>query len=343
MWDYKITLKLLENLKAITREITELNSLSFPKMVLLELEDVANAQSAYSSTSVEGNPLPLTEVKKILKTTPTNLRDTEREVINYNQALLWLKEQLSTKSFTFNSKLILETHKCVTDKLLPKLQIGKYRNEPVFVNDPKARKTIYWPPDHADVPTLMNELIKFVSDNKDKIDPIILAGLFHKQFVIIHPFTDGNGRTVRLATKAILAKLGLDTFYLFSFENYYNRNVTTYFNHVGVKGNYYDIYKNIPFTTWLEYFSGGILDELLRVRKILESESKETNPAQIVSTDQQKIIDFIKEYGHIQDKNYAKLTERAKATRALDFKKLIQLELIEKKGSGPAVYYIFKK
>lgn len=341
--DYKITLKLLENLKAITRGITELNARSFSKIVLLELENVANAQSAFSSTSIEGNPLPLTEVKKILKTKPADLRNTEREVINYNEALLQLKELLSTKTFTFNSKLILETHKCVTDKLLPKTQSGKYRKEPVFVNDPKARKTVYWPPDHADVPELMNELIRYVSDNKDKIDPIILAGLFHKQFVIIHPFVDGNGRTVRLATKAILASLGLNTFYLFSFENYYNQNVTAYFNQVGVKGNYYEIYKKISFTDWLEYFSAGILDELLRVRKILETESKETNPAQMISADQQKIIEYIKEHGHIQDKNYAKLTERAKATRALDFKKLIHLELIEKKGSGPAVYYTLKK
>jgi Fic family protein len=103
---------------------------------------------------------------------------------------------------------------------------------------------------------MMKELIDFVSKNRNKIDPIILAGLFHKQFVIIHPFIDGNGRTVRLVTKSVLADLGIDTFNLFSFENYYNRNVSTYFQKVGVRGNYYDIYKNqilVPFLSYIDY------------------------------------------------------------------------------------------
>lgn len=347
MLNYQITPNLLENIKKITREISELNSQTFPKVIFQEMEKEANAQSAYSSTSIEGNPLPLTEVKKILKNKPSQARDTEREIINYNDSLLWLKEQLLSKKFEFNSRLILGTHKLVTDRLLPKFQAGKYRAEPVFVNDPKRRKAIYWPPDPQDVPALMKELIKFVSKMRGNLDPVILAGLFHKQFVIIHPFIDGNGRTVRLATKAILANLGIDTFHLFSFENYYNRNVTAYFNNVGVKGNYYDIYKNVTFTSWLEYFSGGILDELLRVRKILESDKRTDrviySPDEKVSEEQQKILSFIRDKGHIQDKDYARLTARAKATRALDFKKLIQLELIERKGSGPATYYVLKK
>ena len=55
-----------------------------------------------------------------------------------------------------------------------------------------------------------------------------------KQFVIIHPFMDGNGGTTRLLTKVILAGMGIDTFNLFSFENYYNRNVTGYFGNLGI-------------------------------------------------------------------------------------------------------------
>lgn len=340
---YQITPKLLDTLKKVTREITELNSQRFSKVVLLDMEKEANAQSAYSSTSIEGNPLPLTEVKKILKSTPKQIQNTEREVLNYNEALLWLKDQLFSKKFEFNSKLILHTHHLVTKLLLPKFQSGKYRVEPVFVNDPKQRKTIYWPPDQQDVPALMNELVQFVFENRTDMDPIVLAGLFHKQFVIIHPFIDGNGRTVRLVTKAILADLGIDIFPLFSFENYYNRNVTAYFESVGVKGNYYDICKKMTFTNWLEYFAGGTLEELLRVRKILESTQRASTPIERISEDLQKILNFIRDKGLIQDKDYAKLTTRAKATRALDFKKLIHLELIERKGRGPTTYYVLKE
>lgn len=342
MFSHQITPHLLEILKKIAVEVADLNRHRFSDVVLHELELEADAQSSFSSTGIEGNPLPLTEVKRILKTRPHKMRDTEREVLNYNDGLLWLKTQLASKKFEFSEKLILEIHKRVTTGLMPKSKIGRYRTEPVFVNDPKLRKTVYWPPDHDDVPGLMKKLVRFVSDNQERMDPIVLAGLFHRQFVIIHPFVDGNGRTVRLATKAILAALGIDTFHLFSFENYYNRNVTAYFQQVGVRGNYYELAESVGFTEWLEYFASGILDELLRVRKVLSSHPAST-PEERVTDEQRKILTFIEKHGHIRDKDYAKLTARAKATRALDFKKLIELGLIERKGSGPATYYVLNQ
>ena len=56
-----------------------------------------------------------------------------------------------------------------------------------------------------------------------------------------------------------------------------------------------------------------------------------------------KILEFIKEKGFIADRDYAKLVTRAKATRALDFKKLIDLGLISRKAKGKATYYILKE
>src|SRR5690606_4409487 len=116
---------------------------------------------------------------------------------------------------------------------------------------------------------LTTELMLFINNHIGQIDPIILAGIFHRQCVIIHPFMDGNGRTTRLLTTAILGSAGLDLFQIFSFENYYNRNITQYFKTVGLEGDYYDLEKHIDFSDWLEYFADGILDELHRVRKIL--------------------------------------------------------------------------
>lgn len=341
--NYQITPALLETIKKITREVTILNNQSFTQVVLHEMELDANAQSSFSSTSIEGNPLPLTEVKRLLKNHPQRVRQTEREVLNYNAALLWLKKQLSTQKFKFGSQFICEIHKKVMADLMIRSKTGRYRMEPVFVNDPRQKKTIYWPPDHEDVPSLMQNLIRFVQINFDQMDPIILAGLFHRQFVIIHPFIDGNGRTVRLATKALLASLGIDTFYLFSFENYYNQNVSVYFQKVGVRGNYYDIIKKLQFTEWLEYFAAGILDEIWRVQKILFANQKIlTAIVPPLIEDQQKILDFLRIHGSIRDKDYAKFTMRAKATRALDLKKLVQHGLIERKGRGPGTYYVLK-
>lgn len=337
---YTITNKLLGNIKRIAEIVTDLNSCTFPKVVLLEMERRAREISAYSSTSIEGNPLPLTDVKRILKNKPEYIRDSEKEVLNYNKALVELDKLIKEKKIFLTTNWLEKIQKMVTDGLIAEHRSGHIRKEPVFVNDPRIRKTIYWPPDHQDVEPMLEKLLNFLEKNATSVDPLILAGIFHKEFVIIHPFIDGNGRTARLATKVLLAKMGLNTFNLFSFENYYNQNVTRYFQEVGLLGNYYDLKNQIDFTPWLEYFTDGIIDELLRVEKELEKEA--TNPDTTLKEYHQKIINFIKEKGFITDKDYSELTERAKPTRNLDFRKLIGLGLIVKEGRGRATYYKLK-
>lgn len=334
---YTITTKILANIKRIAELATELNGRHFSDVVLFEFEKRAREISAYSSTSIEGNPLPLTDVKRLIKNSPEKIRDTEKEVLNYNNALVLINNH-SEKILNLN--FILEIQKIVTSELINKFNSGRIRQESVFVNDPKTRKVIYLPPDYQDVPKMMDGLINYINDNKEKIDPLILAGIFHRQFVIIHPFVDGNGRTSRLITKKILSNMGLDTFNLFSFENYYNNNVTKYFENVGVFGNYYEIKDSVDFTSWLEYFTDGIIDELLRVTKELNKVgSKESDR---LEDHHKMIIKYIRENGIMKDSDYAKLTNRARATRYIDFKKLIGFNLIERRGKGKNSYYILK-
>ena len=341
---FTITPKLLANIKCITSLVSELNHKHFSKIVLLDFEQRARALSAHSSTSIEGNPLPLTEVKKIIKHRPEHIRDSEREILNYNQALMYMSALLQQKNNSFQKnitvKFILNIQKMVTVGLIDKLRSGKLKQEPVFVNNPRTRQLIYFPPDHKDVPALMDGLLAYVNANRTKIDPLIIAGIFHKQFVIIHPFIDGNGRTARLATKMLLAGMGLNTFNLFSFENYYNQNVTKYFQNVGLVGNYYDLKDAVDFTSWLEYFSEGIIDELLRVGNELAKTNSTPNTK--LEIHHNKVIDYIKKHGFIKNSDYAHLTARARPTRNLDLKKLIKLGLIEKQGKGKATYYVLK-
>jgi len=337
---YIITDQLLANIKKINSLVSELNNRRFPSVVLLELERNAREVSSFASTSIEGNPLPLTEVKKILKAKPDHLRDSEREVLNYNQALQDLNKRLVEDKITLSVQFILKIQGQVVQRLLPKSETGQLKEKPVVVNDPRTGQSVYLPPEVKDVKPLMEELIEF-TNNREKIDALILAGIFHKQMVIIHPFMDGNGRTTRLATKVLLAAMGLNTFSLFSFENYYNKNVTRYFQTVGEFGNYYDLAGKIDFTPWLEYFTEGIIDELLRVEKLLPEIS--INPQSELKPYHLKILEFIQKKGFISDRDYAKLSDRKKATRALDFRKLIDLGMIERKEKGRATYYALKQ
>jgi Fic family protein len=338
---YEISSKLLENIKRIVALTTELNDRSFPKLITLEMEKSARALSSYSSTSIEGNPLPLAEVKKLLKHSPKNMRDTEREVLNYNSALQYLDRLSKTENVLVSLPFICSVQKIITEGLIVEHRSGKIRNEPVFVNDPRTRKTVYLPPDATDVSKLMSDLVKFVLSNEGIMDPLIIAGIFHKQFVVIHPFIDGNGRTARLVSKVLLARMGLDSFNLFSFENYYNKNVTVYFQKVGLSGNYYDLHEDLDFTEWLEYFTDGIIDELLRVKKELERETLAVKPR--IRREYAVVIDFLEKNGTVSDREYSQITARAKSTRILDFKNMTSQGIIERVGKGKSTFYRLKR
>jgi len=335
---YTISNKILFNVRSIGEIIGELNSKYFASNVKAKLEKQARELSVYASVSIEGNPLSLTETKKILKNHPKYIRDSQKEILNYNEALSFLSDVVQRGKFVVSDDNICKIQNEVIKGLITNsADIGKYRKSPVVVRDIREQNKIaYLAPNHQDVNNLMDEIIKFVNQKEGILDSLIIAGIFHKQFLIIHPFIDGNGRTVRLVTTALLAKLGLNMFKLFSFENYYNSNITKYFEKVGVRGDYYDLVKiGIDFTEWLEYFTDGIVDELERLKKTLP----QNNQIRLESY-HKLILSFLQENGSIRANEYEKLTDRKRATRKKDFQKLVKAKLIKRKGQGRGVYYV---
>ncbi|MCA9965245.1 MAG: Fic family protein [Anaerolineales bacterium] len=331
---YTISPLLLSTIKQIAILVHELNQRAVPEPVVVQFLTEARAVSTYASTSIEGNPLALTEVKRLLKQHPSHIRQSEREVLNYNQILLGLNQQLDAP---FTTELVQQIQAGVMAGLLPEHQLGRWRQEAVVIYEPRGQGIIYLPPNVEDVPALMDGLLHFVQANRQTLDPLLLAGLFHKQMVVIHPFMDGNGRSTRLATKLLLAGLGLNLFNLFSFENYYNQNVTRYFQQVGLFGDYYELAPHLDFTPWLTYFAEGILDELRRVKKQLDQ--VQLSPETRLQPYHQLILDYVDTHDFITDRDYAQLTDRAKATRTLDFNKLIALGLLVRQGRGRQTHY----
>lgn len=336
---YTITDKLLLTIREIGESLGEIKSFSLSDQALAKLELEARTLSSYASTSIEGNPLPLTDVKRLLKTQKEAIRDTEREVLNYNRALQWLYGEVRSGKF----KLTIETLEKIQGQVVAGLMdnpahCGALREAPVIIRNPRnVDEIVFMPPDSKDVRGLLCDLLTFIRDNIGKIDPIIMAGIFHRQCVIIHPFMDGNGRTTRLLTTAILGKAGLDLFHIFSFENYYNRNITRYFKAVGLEGDYYDLADKIDFSKWLEYFADGILDELRRLRKVLP---EQTIPKPRLEPHHRQILDYIDANGSITQREYGQISSRSLASRKLDFDKLVKLNLIEAKGTGRGTYYV---
>jgi Fic family protein len=106
--DYHISARLLANVKRISALVTTLNFSPIPQLVFFELEENARALSSHTSTRIEGNPLPLTEVKRIFKQKPEHTRESEREVLNYNEALKEIHTLIQKESWELTLDFILD-------------------------------------------------------------------------------------------------------------------------------------------------------------------------------------------------------------------------------------------
>ena len=80
---------------------------------------------------------------------------------------------------------------------------GEFRTTPEGVSDEDGNCIFVCHPGNR-VDSLMNDLFEWLIENKDTIHPLILSSVFHYEFVFIHPFTNGNGRMVRLWQNSIL-------------------------------------------------------------------------------------------------------------------------------------------
>ncbi|MBM3247451.1 Fic family protein [Candidatus Pacearchaeota archaeon] len=155
----------------------------------------------YDSTGIEGNTLTLDETSFLLfqgiVPKQKSLREIN-EVLNHKKAFDFI---LNYKG-DITKEFILELHKMVTENTLKQeliSQIGKYRTVQVYVGSSL-------PPNPSVVPERMTSLLKWYSNNKNRLNPLVLASYFHAEFEKIHPFVDGNGRTGRLLMNFILYK-----------------------------------------------------------------------------------------------------------------------------------------
>jgi Fic family protein len=96
------------------------------------------------------------------------------------------------------------------------------------------------PPEAKDVPALMTQLVNWLNGN-DNLPAPLRAAIAHYQFATIHPYYDGNGRTARLLTTLILHLGGYDLKGLYALEDYYARNLESYYEalSVGPSHNYH--------------------------------------------------------------------------------------------------------
>lgn len=171
--------------------------------VAKSLHDKLVVEWTYNSNAIEGNTLTMSETKVVLEGITVGGKSVVEhlETINHKEAILFIedlvhnKEQLTEWSLKNIHALIL--------KEIDNANSGKYRKENVLISGAK-----HIPPKHYDLDYLMQKLMHEYHKEWSDIHPVIKATLLHGEFVKIHPFIDGNGRTARLLLNFELMKHG---------------------------------------------------------------------------------------------------------------------------------------
>lgn len=195
---YEISNSMLKSVADIMEKIGKLDSFSnLDKTPYLRKQTKIN--SVHSSIAIESNPLSLGQVKDIIngKIVIGEKKDIQ-EVKNAYKAYEMLKD---INPYSIDD--LKRVHGIMT--FLVENVSGEFRTTSEGVFDENGNCIFICPPGER-VNSLMNDLFDWLNKNKDLIHPLILSSIFHYEFVFIHPFTNGNGRMVRLWQNAILYK-----------------------------------------------------------------------------------------------------------------------------------------
>lgn len=220
-------------------------------------------KSVHSSLKIEANSLTIGQTKDVIN---------GRMVLGPEQEIQEVKN--AYKAYEMIGKVnpySLDDLKKVQGimEYLLKDDAGRFRDgdEGVFNGD----TCIFMAPPTQFVPSLMQDLFGWMSTNRKEVHPLIMGAIFHYEFVFIHPFSDGNGRTARLWHTMLLNEWN-PVFAYIPLESQIEKFQNDYYNAISechVNGN-----SNVFIEFMLERID-DILDEVNeQIRKSINDESE---------------------------------------------------------------------
>lgn len=329
----------------IVNTLLEINSIrdfivNAPLVVEMEISLKRDAllKSVHHSTAIEGNPLTLNQVDRLARGLKINAqKKAKQEVLNYLNVLENLDKYFEDGKITENT--ILKLHQDITYHTLEDTYMeGQYRTTPVYVVN-KQGEIVFTPPSANFVPGEMREFIEWIDEGSGELNPVIVAGIIHFEFVRIHPFVDGNGRTGRALAALLLYLREFDIDGFFTLDDYYDYDRPAYYNAL----NSVDV-ESQDLTEWLEYFLEGFLISISGIKdQILLFSPEGTERKRIkLSEKQMKIIEYIHLNGQINNFETQKLLNISRQGAYKNLRSLMDMDLVEKKGGSRSTYYVLK-
>lgn len=330
---YKLSKKILENISSIERFYGQLESQVVPKELILNLEKHNLVKSSFFSNSIEGNPLSQEEVTNLILGDRVPANRDEKEVRNYFDILKSIGKQYSS----LDLETILLIHKQLLTGVEDKIS-GEIRDRKVVVGNPTKDGTVvikHEPPKHTkkEVENLLKELIDWTNTSEEL--PILKTGIYHHEFVYIHPFVDGNGRTCRLTTTLLLENLGYKINKYFILDDYYDIDRIMYSDslHSADSGDK---------TLWLEYFTDGVKyslqSALAKIDEGLRNISFDIRPTKR----EKDVLDLIQKYKEITSSDVSEKLEISRQQAFNLLNSLVSKGYLGKKGSTKNSFYTLK-
>jgi Fic family protein len=335
---YNLTSELLGNLSQIARLYGQLEGLRLPKKLELNLERKNLIQSAYVSNSIEGNPLSLPEVTNLLLGERMPVNRNEKEVTNY---FALLKDLPTMTAGNLDLDLVLAVHKRLLQGVDEKIA-GSIRNSRVVVGkyvETKGELGLrikHEPPYHTsqEIQQNLSELLSYTSTAPELPTPLT-AGIFHHQFVYIHPFVDGNGRTCRLLTALLFLKGGYLINKYFVLDDYYDIDRLLYSDklHSADSGDQ---------TEWLSYFTEGVKYSLQSALAKAKSSVELITASQKLSDREQQVLTLSQQQAELTSNYVAQQFKVSRQQAHSLLNALAEKGFLEKKGSTKSSYYVLK-
>ena len=345
---YSITNKILKNIGVIeaSKEVIENAPLvpSFEKQFQTE----ALARTIHHGTHIEGNELNLLQTKKILEGQEVYGRDRDiQEIINYRNVMTLLDE-LVYKKGDLSSEMLLDIHKATVEKIVDPTKIGVLRTTQVVIKEEGTDKVVLKPPPFVEVPYLLEDFFTWLNSTEAKeIHPILRAGIVHYVLVAIHPFVEGNGRTVRAFTQLLLLKEGYDIKKFFSIEENFDSDLASYYDALFQVDKESQNIGSRDLTPWIEYFTGVVAVELSKIKEKVRKLSLDTRMKvkfgeQIALSERQmRLMEYISDQGGAPMSALKKLIPMVSEDTVLrDLQGLANKGIIKKEGSTKSARYV---
>lgn len=345
---YIISNKILKNIGTIEgcREVIDNAPLvpSFAK----EFQSDAQVRTIHHGTHIEGNDLTLYQTKKILEGAEVYGRARDiQEVINYRNVMILLDE-LAAKRGGYEPIMLKDIHRATVDRIVVPEKVGVFRTTEVVIKEEGTGKVIFQPPPSHEVPFLLDDFFEWLNDSTaSEIHPIIRSGIAHYILVAIHPFVEGNGRTVRAFSTLILMREGYDTKKFFALEEHFDEDPGAYYEALGEVDRQSPNLGAREITPWLEYFTGVVAIELTKikdkVRKLsVDSRLKVKFGEQVALTERQmRLIEYISDQGSGGMNELKKVLPMVSEDTILrELRDLLSKGILKKTGTTKASKYI---